>query len=153
VIASVALSAAFIVVQPRLLAGRDAAAVTAVQFAAGALVAVPVAALTEGRPPAPRPVAPVLAFVALSVAGTLLPFWLFAFGQARVPAEFAGAFVNLEPLVGAAAGWLAFGGTTTIRQVAGALAVLAGIALSTLPQPKGPRNALVRRLRGPPTLI
>jgi O-acetylserine/cysteine efflux transporter len=137
VMASVALSAAFIVVQPPLLAGRDAAAVTAVQFAAGALVAVPVAALTEGRPPAPGQAAPVLAFMALSVAGTLLPFWLFAFGQARVSAEFAGAFVNLEPLVGAAAGWLAFGGTTTIGQVAGALAVLAGIALSTLPPTEG----------------
>jgi O-acetylserine/cysteine efflux transporter len=133
VMASVALSAAFIVVQPPLVAGRDAAAVTAVQFAAGALVAVPVAALIEGPAPAPAQAAPVLAFVALSVAGTLLPFWLFAFGQARVPAEFAGAFVNLEPVVGAAAGWLAFGGSITIGQLTGALAVLAGIALSTLP--------------------
>ncbi|MDQ6811912.1 MAG: DMT family transporter, partial [Actinomycetota bacterium] len=44
----------------------------------------------------------------------------------------AGAFVNLEPVVGAAAGWLAFGGSTTIGQLTGALAVLAGIALSTL---------------------
>ena len=40
------------------------------------------------------------------LGGTLLPFWLFAFAQAGCPAELAGAFVNLEPVVGAAAGWL-----------------------------------------------
>ena len=37
-------------------------------------------------------------------AGTLLPFTLFAFGQSRVSAEVAGAFLNIEPLVGAVAG-------------------------------------------------
>ena len=39
---------------------------------------------------------PALALVALALAGTVLPFWLFAFGQARVPANTAGAFLNLE---------------------------------------------------------
>ena len=53
VFASVALSATFIVAQPRLLAGRDPAAVTAVQFAAGALVALPHALVFEGLPAAP----------------------------------------------------------------------------------------------------
>ena len=48
VFASVALSATFIVLQPRLLAGRDPAAVTAVQFGAGALVALPHAARLRG---------------------------------------------------------------------------------------------------------
>ena len=143
VLASVALSAAFIVVQPRLLAGRDPAAVTAVQFAAGALVALPVAVLLEGVPAAPAVATPAIALVALALAGTLLPFWLFAFGQARVRAELAGAFLNLEPLVGAAAGWLVFGEAAAIGQVAGAVAVLAGIALSTAP----PREERERRAR------
>jgi O-acetylserine/cysteine efflux transporter len=107
VLASVILSAGFIAFQPSLLAGRDAAAVTAVQFATGALVALPVAVLTEGVPHAPTHPLAGLALVALALVGTPLPFWLFAFGQARVPAELAGAFVNLEPVVGAAAGWLA----------------------------------------------
>jgi drug/metabolite transporter (DMT)-like permease len=133
VLASVALSAAFIVVQPRLLAGRDPAAVTAVQFAAGALAAVPAAMLLEGAPPAPAELAPVAGVAALALAGTLLPFWLFAHGQAHVPAETAGAFLNLEPLVGAAAGWLAFGEPAAAGQLLGALAVLGGIALSTAP--------------------
>jgi drug/metabolite transporter (DMT)-like permease len=132
VLASAVVSAAMVVVQPRLLAGRDVAAGTAVQFAAAALVALPIAAFTEGAPRAPATTIPVLTLAALALAGTLLPFWLFAFGQARVPAQLAGAYINLEPVVGAAVGWLAFGNTAAVGQVAGAVAVLAGIALSTL---------------------
>jgi drug/metabolite transporter (DMT)-like permease len=111
VLGSAALSAAVIAVQPRVLAGRDPAAVTAVQFAAGSVFALPVALLTEGAPAAPAHLGAVLAFGFLSTVGTIVPFWLFAFGQSRVPAELAGAFVNLEPVVGAAVGWLAFGNT------------------------------------------
>ena len=74
-------------IQPRLLAGRDPAAVTAVQFGAGALVALPHAARLRGPAArAGRRPAPVVALVALAFAGTLLPFWLFAYGQAHVPA-------------------------------------------------------------------
>ena len=132
VLGSAALSAAFIAVQPRLLAGRDAAAVTAVQFAGGALVALPIAALTEGAPHLPAHAGSLLAVVALSLAGALA-FPLFALGQARVPAELAGAFVNLEPVVGVAVGWIAFGDAAAIGQLFGAAAVLLGIALSTMP--------------------
>jgi drug/metabolite transporter (DMT)-like permease len=134
VLGSVALSATFIVVQPKLLAGRDPAAVTAVQFAAGALIALPHAVVFEGLPPAPAETLPVAALGALALAGTLLPFWLFAFGQAHVKPAVAGSFLNLEPLVGAATGWLAFGESATAIQAAGAVAVLAGIGLSTVPR-------------------
>jgi O-acetylserine/cysteine efflux transporter len=137
VLASAALSAGFIAMQPRLLHGRDAAAVTAVQFAAGALVALPVAFATQPVPPAPASGGSAAAVAALALIATPLPFWLFAFGQARVPAPLAGAFVNLEPVVGAAVGWLAFGNPATMVQVAGALAVLAGIALSARSGPAG----------------
>jgi len=131
VFASVVLSATFIVVQPRLLAGRDPAAVTAVQFAAGALVALPHALTFEGMPAAPAEAGPAVALVALALAGTVLPFWLFAFGQARVSANTAGAFLNLEPLVGVAVGWIGFGEVVAANQLLGGVAVLAGIALST----------------------
>ncbi|MBV9336079.1 MAG: DMT family transporter [Solirubrobacterales bacterium] len=130
---SVLLSAAFIALQPRLLAGRDAAALTAVQFAGGALVALPAALLSEGIPHGPGAPLPALALAALALAGTPLPFWLFAFGQARVPADLAGAFVNLEPVVGGVAGWLVLGEPAAIGQILGVAAVLAGIAMSTLP--------------------
>src|SRR5215212_1123179 len=145
VLGSVALSATFIVVQPRLLAGREPAAVTAVQFGAGALLALPHAVLFEGMPATPAETGPVAALVALAFAGTLLPFWLFAFGQSRVPAGLAGSFLNLEPLVGAAVGWVAFGEAAAAGQVVGAVAVLTGIGLSTMPGRPAP--APVRHAR------
>jgi drug/metabolite transporter (DMT)-like permease len=138
VFGSVALSATFIVAQPRLLAGRDPAAVTAVQFAAGGFVALPHALAFEGLPPAPVEAGPVAALAALALAGTVLPFWLFAFGQAHVAANTAGAFLNLEPLVGVAVGWVGFGETAAANQLLGGVAILAGIALSTY-EPRGGR--------------
>ena len=123
---------------------------TAVQFAGGALVALPVAMLSEGVPHAPGAATPVLAMAALALAGTPLPFWLFAFGQARVPAEFAGAFLNLEPVVGAAAGWLALGEPAAVWQIVGVGAVLAGVAMSTH-APKPERATRSRSWPGSPT--
>jgi O-acetylserine/cysteine efflux transporter len=136
VLVSVTGSAAFIVAQPGLLQGRDPTAVTAVQLGAGALAALPVALLLEGAPPAPPGAGAVVAVVALALAGTALAFSLFAWAQARVPAEFAGAFVNLEPLVGAATGAVAFHDAFGPIQVLGGAAILAGIALGALPRPR-----------------
>ena len=61
------------------------------------------------------------------------PFALFAYGQSRVAPELAGAFLNLEPLVGTAAGALAFGDPFGPMQLLGGAVILAGIALSTRP--------------------
>jgi drug/metabolite transporter (DMT)-like permease len=133
VLASLVLSATVTVAQSRLLTGRDPVAVTAVQFLGAALGTLPVAALTGGAPAVPGSVGPVLALVALTAGGTLLPFTLFAFGQSRVSAEVAGAFLNLEPLVGAIAGAVAFGDPVGPAQAAGGVAIVAGIGLSSLP--------------------
>jgi drug/metabolite transporter (DMT)-like permease len=144
VLASMSVSAVFTVCQPDLLAGRDPIAVTAVQFAAAAALAVPVAVAREGAGLArlpqglPQGLGPggVLAWAAVAglvVAGTVLPFTLFAWAQSRTTPEVAGAFLNLEPVVGAAAGALVFGDPFGRLQVAGGLAVLAGIALSARP--------------------
>jgi len=136
VLVSLLISATFTVAQARLLPGRDPVAVTAVQFLGAALGALAVTAVTEGAPglPAgPDPVGPVLAVAALAIGGTLLPFTLFAFGQSRVSAEMAGAFLNLEPLVGALAGIVLFGNPAGPGQLAGGAAIVAGIGLSSLP--------------------
>lgn len=135
VLGSALCGAAFVVAQERLLQGRDPVAVTAVQMVAAALFAVPAAA-SEGLPAAAAPVVAQFAVVALVIAGTLLPFALFAFGQARVPADVAGAFVNLEPLVGAGVAVAVFGDPFGPLQLAGATAILGGIALSGS---RGPR--------------
>ena len=132
VLASVLLSAVFTVGQTRMLRGRDPIAVTAVQFLGAALATAPFSALTEGVPPAPAHAATLLAVVALIAAGTLLPFTLFAFGQSRLPAETAGAFLNIEPLVGAVAGVVVFGNPAGLAQIGGGAAILGGIALSSV---------------------
>ena len=135
VLLSVSGAAALIVLQPALLENRDAAAVTAVQLGAGALLALPVALLVEGAPPAPPAVAPVAGVLGLALFGTLVAFSLFAWAQARVSAQLAGAFVNLEPLVGTLAGAVVFHDAFGPVQAAGGAAILAGIALGALSRP------------------
>lgn len=130
VLLSVAISATFVVIQPSLLRGRDPFAVTAVQMIGGGLAALPRAA-AEGLPSAPASSGPVIALIALAFAGTVGPFALFAYGQSRVAPQLAGAFLNLEPLVGTAAGAFAFGDPFGPAQLLGGLVILAGIALST----------------------
>jgi O-acetylserine/cysteine efflux transporter len=139
VLLSVAISATFVLVQPSLLAGRDPFAVTAVQMIGGGLAAIPNAAL-EGLPHAPASATPVLALAALAIAGTVGPFALFAYGQSRVAPELAGTFLNLEPLVGTAAGALVFGDPFGPAQLLGGAVILAGIALGTTPRGSAPRT-------------
>ena len=126
------ISAFYVVAQPSILNGRDPAAVTAVQMTAGVLVVAPVAALIEGMPAVGT--APTLheatAFLALAGLGSVVPFVLYAYGQKRVAPEVAGAFVNLEPLVGAMIGAFAFGDPFGTPQLLGAAAILGGILMS-----------------------
>jgi O-acetylserine/cysteine efflux transporter len=132
VLASLLLSATFTVAQARLLTGRDPIAVTAGEFLGAALGALAFTLVTEGVPGRPAGLAPVLAVLALAVCGTLLPFTLFAFGQSQVSSEVAGAFLNLEPLVGAVAGAAFFGDPAGAGLLFGGAAILVGIGLSTL---------------------
>ncbi len=147
VLASLLMSATFTVAQTRLLHGRDPVAVTAVQFVAAALAVLPVAIAAEGMPAAPGSSGALLAAAGLAVGGTLLPFTLFAYGQARVSAEVAGAFLNLEPLVGAVAGVVVFGDAVGAQQFLGGLGILAGIALSSLPLLAADRRGVRLRQR------
>lgn len=132
VLLSGAISALYVVAQPAVLSGRDPAAVTAVQMSAGAIAVLPFALIAEGLPPATA--APTLdqltAFAALAGLGSVVPFVLYAYGQKRVAPEVAGAFVNLEPLVGAMIGAFAFGDPFGPAQLVGATAIVGGILLS-----------------------
>jgi O-acetylserine/cysteine efflux transporter len=148
VLASLLLSATFTVGQVRMLRGRDPIAVTAVQFLGAALAVLPLSVATEGMPAAPGGPGTVLAAVGLVVGGTLLPFTLFAYAQSRVAAEVAGAFLNLEPLVGAVAGVAVFGDPAGLRQLSGGAAILVGIALSSLPLLGTGRSRPAREPRG-----
>lgn len=155
VLASVTGSAGFIVAQPSLLRGRDAGAVTAVQLTGAALAALPFALITEGVPSAPTTATPVVAILALALTGTALAFWLFAWAQSHVAAEVAGAFVNLEPLVGAATGAIVFHDALGSAQLLGGTAIVIGIALGALPRKRPAvaeepgRRPVVRERRRP----
>jgi O-acetylserine/cysteine efflux transporter len=129
VLGSAVLGAALIVVQGGLLEGRDPVAVTAVQMGAAGLLALAFALPTALPARAPT-ASEAIALAALVSVGSLIPFALYAYGQARVHAELAGAFVNLEPVVGVAAGVLAFGNPFGAAQAFGAVLVIAGLALS-----------------------
>ncbi len=154
VLVSVLIASTLTVAQGRLLEGQDPAAITAVLFLGAALAALPVAALHRGRcrpsrPPAARASLAVLAVVGLTAVGTLAPFTLFAYGQRKVSTEVAGAFLNLEPLVGALVGVVAFGDPAGPRLLAGGAAILGGIVMSSLPALRGrPRLATGRLNRG-----
>ena len=161
VLASLLLSAAFTVAQARRLQGRDPVAVTAVQFLGAALAVLPFSVAAEGVPALPAGPGAVLAVAGLVAGGTLLPFTLFAYAQGRVSAEVAGAFLNLEPLVGAVAGVAFFGDPAGPVQLAGGVAILVGIALSSLPllgagrrgRATGERRRDTRRPRRRPRLL
>jgi O-acetylserine/cysteine efflux transporter len=132
VLVSQMLSAGFTVGQGRLLRGRDPVALTGVQFLAAAAAVLPIAVATEGAPVAPPSPGSLIAAAALAFCGTVLPFTLFAYAQSRVAADVAGAFLNLEPLVGAVAGAVAFGDPVGPAQAVGGAAILIGIVLSSL---------------------
>src|SRR5215208_1719752 len=132
VLLAAAISAFYVVAQPGVLNGRDPAAVTAVQMTAGALAVGPFAVAFEGFPPttAVPTLDQLTAFAALAGLGSVVPFVLYAYGQKRVSPEVAGAFVNLEPLVGAMVGAFAFGDPFGTAPLLGATAIVGGILMS-----------------------
>ena len=132
VLVATVIAASVTVAQGRLLVGRDPIALTAVQFLGATLGALPFAA-TEHLPTMHPGAGAIAATLALAACGTIIPFSLFALGMKKVSAEVAGAFLNLEPLVGAAVGIVAFADPWGPRQLGGGLAIVAGIVLSCLP--------------------
>jgi O-acetylserine/cysteine efflux transporter len=135
------ISAGFTVSQARLLRGYDPIAVTGLQLLGASVVVLPVALLTEHQLAGSASPVVVLATIGLVVAGTVLPTSLFAFGQSRVAADVAGAFLNLEPLVGAIMGMALFAEPAGAVQLAGGAAISAGIGLSSIQVVRGERRA------------
>jgi len=139
VLAAQLVSAGFTVSQARLLRGRDPVAVTGLQLMAAAVMVLPIAAGSEPHMAGPVSGIAVLATLALVLAGTVGPTALFAFGQSRVTADVAGAFLNIEPLVGALMGMALFADPVGPVQVGGGAAIVTGISLSTLQVVRGER--------------
>ncbi len=132
VLAGQLVSAGFTVSQARLLRGRDPIAVTGLQLMAAGVMVLPIALATEHHMAGPVSASALVATLALVFAGTVGPTALFAFGQSRVTADVAAAFLNIEPLVGALLGIALFADPLGPVQLAGGAAIVTGIALSTL---------------------
>jgi drug/metabolite transporter (DMT)-like permease len=128
------LSAVYIVAQPPLLRGRSPIAVTAVQMGIASIAVLPVALFGESSPQVHGPA--LLAILGLVIVGSLLPFTLYAWGQTRVPGEVAGAFLNLEALVGGIVGVLAFHDPWGAKQTLGMALMIAGILLVVFKAPR-----------------
>jgi len=148
VLAAQLLSAGFTVSQARLLRGRDPIAVTGLQLMAAAVAVLPVALTSEHHATGQVSMVALLATIGLVLAGTVLPTALFAFGQSRVSADVAGAFLNLEPLVGAIMGIALFAEPAGPVQIAGGAAIMTGIGLSSFQLVRGEQQ---RRVRAPIT--
>jgi len=131
VLAAQLISAGFTVSQARLLKGRDPIAVTGLQLLGAAVMVLPMALITEHHTSGAASPTALLAVIGLVVAGTVMPTSLFAFGQSRVSADVAGAFLNLEPLVGAVMGMALFAEPAGAAQLAGGAAITLGIGLSS----------------------
>ncbi|HUB41505.1 MAG TPA: DMT family transporter [Streptosporangiaceae bacterium] len=139
VLAAQLVSACFTVSQARLLRGRDPIAVTGLQLMSAAVLVLPIALTTEHHLAGSMSATAVLATIGLVVAGTVGPTALFAFGQSTVAADVAGAFLNIEPLVGAVMGTVLFADPLGPVQIAGGIAIMAGIGLSSYQVARGER--------------
>ena len=120
-------SAVYIVAQPPLLTGRSPIAVTAAQMGAASIAVMPLALIGNSSPSLDGSAPPAL--LGLVLVGSLLPFTLYAWSQTRVPGEVAGAFLNLEALVGGIAGVFAFHDPWGPPQTLGMVLMLGGIML------------------------
>ncbi|HET8628234.1 MAG TPA: DMT family transporter [Thermomicrobiales bacterium] len=113
----------------RLLPAEEPLVVNAVQLAAAGLVVAPLALLFERPGPVRLDVSFVAAFLYLvaviSVAASLLWFWLLARGEASV----VSAYFFLTPIFGLGLAALLLGEPFTARDAAGLVAVMAGIFL------------------------
>lgn len=73
--------------------------------------------------------------VFLAIATTIVPFLLFVWGLERVQASNAGIVSTLEPLTAAVIAFVWLGQTLSGWQIAGALMVLAGVAVVQMERP------------------
>lgn len=94
--------------------------------------------LADGPPPVHLPATTWVAVAAPGVLINALGAWLWNWGLIRVPAAHAGAFVNLEPVIGTGLGVLLLGETLTALAVVGGVLILAAALRFTWRAPAGP---------------
>jgi drug/metabolite transporter (DMT)-like permease len=135
VVAGVIAAAGYTVVARRIAPGGDAAVVTAYQLAGALAVALVVwsAASAAGGSWFGRPSGSEwVAAVATGLLGSAVPFLLFTFAVARLPAARTGIVLNLIPVFGVAAAVLLLHERPAATQLLGAVLVVAGLGAAQL---------------------
>ncbi len=106
---------------------------TAWQLAWGGLMLLPLALTVEGPMPSLTPSAG-LGYLWLAIPGTLVAHLLWFRGIQALPATQVSLLVFLTPLTAVLLGWSVLGESLSGVQIAGALTVLASVALSVAPR-------------------
>lgn len=117
----------------RLSRRIGALAATALQFAAGAVILVPIAWALEGPPPLALTGGTWASVLALGLACTAVTFGLWNWGLLHVEAARGGVLGNLEPLIGAVLGVVFLGDVLGPFSLAGGALLLAAAVLVTRP--------------------
>ncbi|MFJ2721668.1 EamA family transporter [Streptomyces sp. NPDC087437] len=112
----------------RWSASADVLASTAWQLTAGGLFLLPVAAVTEGPPPALHTPA-LLAFGYVALVSTALAFTAWFTGLRHLPAGTVGLIGLLNPVTGVLLGTAVAGEVLTVQQLCGLVLVLVGVVL------------------------
>jgi drug/metabolite transporter (DMT)-like permease len=135
VVVGVLAAAGYSVVARRVAPGADAAVITAYQLLAALSVGVFVWATASagngsmfGRPSESE----WLAAVAIGVFGSAIPFLLFTFGAAHLPAARSGMLTNLVPVFGVLGAVLFLGERLAASEVLGTALVVAGLGAAQL---------------------
>ncbi|MEU9043050.1 MULTISPECIES: EamA family transporter [unclassified Kitasatospora] len=131
--AAMLVSSVGYVLAARWREGADPLAATSWQLTAGGLMLLPLAAATEGAPPA-MDTPTLLAFAYTTLIATALAFTCWFAGLRHLPAGTVGLLGLLNPLAGVLLGTALDGDPFGVRQGAGLVLVAAGILLG---RPRG----------------
>lgn len=133
VLTSIVAAVGWTLLARRLSRRIGALAATALQFALGAVILVPIAWGLEGPPPLALTGGTWASVLALGIACTAVTFGLWNWGMLHVEAARGGVLGNLEPLIGAALGVVFLGDVLGPFSLAGGVLLLVAAVLVTRP--------------------
>ena len=136
VFASIVAAVGWTLLARRLSRRIGALAATALQFALGVVILLPIAWAMDGPPALEHSAGTWAAVVTLGIACTAITFGLWNWGLLHVEAARGGVIGNLEPLIGAALGVVFLDEVIGPYSLAGGVLLVAAAVLVTRPAPR-----------------
>ena len=133
VFVSLIAAVSWVVITKSLLERYSAVAVTAWVLGLGSLMTLPITLLWDGLPSQGLSTVVIGSMLALGIACTAVTFTLWNWGLERIEASRAGAFVNLEPVVGAVLGVGLLGESLMASSLIGGVIVVACAVIICMP--------------------